>query len=72
VVDEQRGIGLSLNEPNIEKVSSEAAVPGPWSLFQAIERSSQVTDEAWTNWVLEPRRLKEGILDIELVDGPLL
>jgi hypothetical protein len=80
-IDEERDILLGGDEAKPVGEVGKSLVPGPWSLFEAIEGLVQTTHIVRTPGVNEARRLltidllvkvamKKGILDVELVNRP--
>jgi hypothetical protein len=82
VVDEEGRVRLGLDEADGGHVRSEATVPGPWRLLEAVEGAIQPADQVRTSFVDESGGLaavdslyqsvvEEGILDVELMDRPV-
>jgi hypothetical protein len=80
-IDEERDILLGGDEAKPVGEVGKSLVPGPWSLFEAVEGLVQTTHIVQTPGVNEARRLltidllvkvamKKGILDVELVNRP--
>jgi hypothetical protein len=81
-LDEEGRVRLGLDEADGGQVGSEAIVPGPRRLLEAVEGAVQPTDQIRTSFVdeagglaavdsLRQSAVEEGILDIELMDRPV-
>jgi hypothetical protein len=80
--DKQRGIRLGFNEPQGGQIGSKLTVPSPGCLLDPIQGLAQATDQVRVSRVGETRGLaaedclgesvvEEGILHVELLNGPV-
>ena len=81
-VDEEGRVRLGLDKADGGQVGSEATVPGPRHLLEAIEGAVQPADQIRTGFVdeagglaavdsLRQSAVEEGILDVELMNRPV-
>jgi hypothetical protein len=82
-IDEQGRVRLGLDEADGGQVGGKATVPCPWRLLEAVQGLVQPADQIWTVSVdeasglaavdsLRQSAMEEGILDIELMDRPVV
>jgi hypothetical protein len=80
--DEQRHVRLGLDEAEGDQVGGEVTIPGPRRLFETIQREVKLTHHTRASGVdkaggltavhrLGQSVVKEGILDVQLVDHPV-
>lgn len=79
---EQGAVGLGRREAELLQMRGESLKPGARHLLEAVERFAKQTDGIWLCWIDEADRLltedllrqiamEEGVLDVELVNGPV-